>query len=251
MEITTVGIDLAKSTFQVHAVDAVGQVVVRKALRRAQVVPFFAKLPRCLLGMGAGGTAHDWARERMKLGHGVRLMPPAYVKPDGKRGTTDANDAAAICEAVTRPSMRFVPVKSTEQQAVLALHRTRDLLVKQRTQLVNMIRGLLAEFGIEMARGLRHALELAARLSAGEAPAVPPLAQRVVTGLADQIGAVQIHLTRLEKEWLAWHRGSDLSQRLATIPGVGRHRSTPLRAASHRDAQILNQPVKSILMTSI
>ncbi len=152
MEITTVGIDLAKSIFQVHAVDAAGHVVVRKALRRAQVVPFFARLPRCLVGMEACGTAHHWARELMKLGHDVRLMPPAYVKPYVKRGKTNANDAAAICEAVTRPSMRFVPVKSTEQQAALALHRTRDLLVKQRTQLVNMIRGLLAEFGIEMAR---------------------------------------------------------------------------------------------------
>ncbi|MGU3546246.1 IS110 family transposase, partial [Methylobacterium sp. A52T] len=187
MEITTVGIDLAKSIFQVHAVDAAGHVVVRKALRRAQVTPFFAKLPRCLVGMEACGTAHHWARELMSLGHDVRLMPPAYVKPYVKRGKTDANDAAAICEAVTRPSMRFVPVKATEQQAVLALHRTRDLLVKQRTQLVNMIRGLLAEFGIEMARGLRHALELAARLSAGDAAEVPPLAQRVVTGLAASV----------------------------------------------------------------
>ena len=231
MEITTVGIDLAKSIFQVHAVDAAGQVVVRKALRRAQVVPFFAKLPPCLVGMEACGTSHHWARELIRLGHDVRLMPPAYVKPYVKRGKTDANDAAAICEAVTRPSMQFVPVKSTEQQAALALHRTRDLLVKQRTQLVNMIRGLLAEFGIEMARGLRHALELAARLSAGDAAEVPPLAQRVVTGLADQIGAVQIQLTRLEKELLAWHRDSDLSQRLATIPGVGIVSATALAAS--------------------
>ena len=231
MEITTVGIDLAKSIFQVHAVDAAGHVVARKALRRAQVVPFFARLPRCLVGMEACGTAHHWARELTRLGHDVRLMPPAYVKPYVKRGKTDANDAAAICEAVTRPSMRFVPVKSTEQQAALALHRTRDLLVKQRTQLVNMIRGLLAEFGIEMARGLRHALELAARLSAGDAAEVPPLAQRVVTGLADQIGALQIQLTRLEKELLAWHRDSDLSQRLATIPGVGIVSATALAAS--------------------
>ncbi len=167
----------------------------------------------------------------MSLGHDVRLMPPAYVKPYVKRGKTDAHDAAAICEAVTRPSMRFVPVKSIEQQAALALHRTRNLLVKQRTQLVNMIRGLLAEFGIEMARGLRHALELAARLSAGDAAEVPPLAQRVVTGLADQIGALQIQLTRLEKELLAWHRDSDLSQRLATIPGVGIVSATALAAS--------------------
>ena len=158
-------------------------------------------------------------------------MPPAYVKPYVKRGKTDASDAEAICEAVTRPTMRFVPVKSAEQQAALALHRTRDLLVKQRTQLVNMIRGLLAEFGIEMARGLHHALRLAGRLSAGEAPEVPPLAQRVVMGLADQIGAVQLQLVRLEKELLAWHRSNELSQRLATIPGIGVISATALAAS--------------------
>ena len=141
MEISTIGLDLAKSVFQVHAIDGAGEVVVRKTLRRAQVLPFFAKLPPCLVGMEACGTSHHWAREMIKLGHEVRLMPPAYVKPYVKRGKTDASDAEAICEAVTRPTMRFVPVKSPEQQAALALHRTRDLLVKQRTQLVNMIRG--------------------------------------------------------------------------------------------------------------
>ena len=152
MEITTIGLDLAKSVFQVHAVDAAGAIVVRKALRRSQVLPFFAKLEPCLVGMEACGTSHHWARELSKLGHEVRLMPPAYVKPYVKRGKTDANDAEAICEAVTRPTMRFVPVKSPEQQAALALHRTRELRVKQRTQMVNMIRGLLAEFGIEIAQ---------------------------------------------------------------------------------------------------
>jgi transposase len=231
MEITTIGLDLAKSIFQIHAVDAAGVPVVRKALRRAQVLPFFAKLQSCRVGMEACGTSHHWARELAKLGHEVRLMPPAYVKPYVKRGKTDAADAEAICEAVTRPSMRFVPVKSAEQQAALALHRTRDLLVKQRTQLVNMVRGLLAEFGIEMARGLHHALELARRLSAGEAAEVPALAQRVVTGLADQIGALQVQLAKLEKELLAWHRSNELSQRLATIPGVGVISATALAAS--------------------
>src|SRR3990170_4978476 len=153
MQITTVGLDLAKRIFQVHAVDASGEVVVRKALRRSQVLPFFAKLPPCRVGIEACGTSHHWARELTRLGHEVRLMPPAYVKPYVKRGKTDANDAEAICEAVSRPTMRFVPVKSPEQQAALALPRPRDLLVKQRTQLVNMIRGVLAEFGIETARG--------------------------------------------------------------------------------------------------
>jgi transposase len=148
-----------------------------------------------------------------------------------KRGKTDAADAEAICEAVTRPTMRFVPVKSAEQQAALALHRTRDLLVRQRTQLVNMIRGLLAEFGIDMVRGLHHALAFAERLAAGEAPEVPPLAQRIVAGLAHQIGDLQRRLTALEKELLALHRSSELSQRLATIPGIGVISATALAAS--------------------
>jgi transposase len=235
MQVTTVGLDLAKSVFQVHAVDAGGRVVIRKALRRAQVLPFFAKLPPCLLGMEACGTSHHWARELTKLGHEVRLMPPAYVKPYVKRGKTDAADAEAICEAVTRPTMRFVPVKSAEQQAALALHRTRDLLVKQRTQLVNMIRGLLAEFGIEMARGLHHALNLAAQIARGATPDLPELAGRIIAGLAGQIGELQLRLTALEKELLAWHRSNELSQRLSTIPGVGLVSATAL-AASVTDA---------------
>jgi transposase len=231
MEISTIGLDLAKSVFQVHAINDAGEVVVRKALRRSQVLPFFARLSPCLVGMEACGTSHHWARELIKLGHEVRLMPPAYVKPYVKRGKTDANDAEAICEAVTRPTMRFVPVKSPEQQAALALHRTRDLLVKQRTQLVNMIRGLLAEFGIEMARGLHHALALAKQLTEGRAADVPELAQRVVASLAQQIGALQEQLALLEKELLAWHRSNELSQRLATIPGVGVMAATALAAS--------------------
>ena len=153
MQITTVGLDLAKRIFQLHAVDASGDVVVRKALRRSQVLPFFTKLPPCLIGMEACGTSHHWARALTELGHEVRLMPPAYVKPYVKRGKNDAVDAEAICEAVTRPTMRFVVMKSAEQQAALSIHRTRNLLVKQRTQLVNMIRGLLAEFGMDIPIG--------------------------------------------------------------------------------------------------
>lgn len=158
-------------------------------------------------------------------------MPPAYVKPYVKRGKTDANDAEAICEAVTRPTMRFVSIKSEQQQAALALHRTRDLLVKQRTQLVNMIRGLLAEFGIEMARGLHHAINLAAQLASGAMPNVPELAGRIISGLAGQIGDLQVRLTALEKELLAWHRSNEVSQRLATIPGVGLISATALAAS--------------------
>lgn len=235
MEIITIGLDLAKSVFQVHAVDADGKVVVRKTLRRAQVLPFFKSTQPCVVGMEACGTSHHWARELTKLGHEVRLMPPAYVKPYVKRGKTDANDAEAICEAVTRPTMRFVAIKSEEQQAALALHRTRDLLVKQRTQLVNMIRGLLAEFGIETARGLHRAINLAAQIADGAIPNVPELAGTIITGLAAQIGDLQLRLTLLEKELLAWHRSNEMSQRLATIPGVGLISATAL-AASVTDA---------------
>jgi transposase len=230
MEITTVGIDLAKNVFQVHAVSRSGEVIVRRALRRAQVIPFFAKLPSCLIGMEACGTSHHWARELVALGHEVRLMPPAYVKPYVKRGKTDAGDAEAICEAVTRPTMRFVPIKSVEQQAALALHRTRDLLVRQRTQLVNMIRGLLAEFGIDLPKGITHALRFVRRAVAGEAHEVPALAAKVVGALAQQAIEVQARIRQLERDLLTWYRTSELARRIATVPGVGLLGATALAA---------------------
>ena len=164
MKVSTVGLDLAKNVFQVHAIDDAGDVIVGRALRRRQVMGFFGKLEPCLIGMEACATSHFWARELEKLGHRVKLMPPSYVKPYVKRGKTDAGDAAAICEAVTRPTMRFVAVKSPEQQSILALHRTRGLLIRQRTQLVNMIRAQLAEFGIVVAKGIQHALKLVERI---------------------------------------------------------------------------------------
>ncbi len=196
MQITTIGLDLAKSIFQVHGVDATGQVIVRRSLRRSQMLPFFAKLPPCLVGIEACGTSHHWARELTKLGHEVRLMPPAYVKPYVKRGKTDAADAEAVCEAVTRPTMRFVPVKSPEQQAALSMHRTRDLLVKQRTQMVNMIRGLLAEFGIDIAKGLGRALLMARRIVDGEAPDLPIEAAKMVGMLSQQALDIDARLAK-------------------------------------------------------
>ncbi len=221
MKITTVGLDLAKNVFQVHGIDEAGAVVERRALRRRQVMPFFGKLEPCLIGMEACGTSHYWARELSALGHRVKLMPPAYVTPYVKRGKTDAGDAEAICEAVTRPTMRFVAVKSTDQQAVLALHRVRDLLIRQRTQLVNMIRGQLAEFGIVLAKGIQHALRLVERLLDGEALDIPALAAKIMITLAQQVRDLQARLRDLDKDLMAWFRGSAVARRLETIPGIG------------------------------
>ena len=231
MKITTIGLDLAKSIFQVHGVDATGQVVVRKSLRRSQMLPFFAKLPSCLIGIEACGTSHHWARELIKLGHEVRLMPPAYVKPYVKRGKTDAADAEAVCEAVTRPTMRFVPVKSPEQQAALSMHRTRDLLVKQRTQLINMIRGLLAEFGVDIPKGLERALLMARQIVDGRAPDVPIEAAKIVGTLSRQALDTHVRLREIDRDLLVWQRGNDVARRLMTIPGIGPVGATALAAS--------------------
>ncbi len=221
MKISTVGLDLAKNVFQVHGIDDAGEVMVRRSLRRRQVMPFFGKLEPCLIGMEACGTSHFWARELEVLGHEVKLMPPAYVKPYVKRGKTDAGDAEAICEAVRRPTMRFVGIKSAEQQSVVALHRTRDLLVGQRTQLVNMIRSQLAEYGMVLAKGIHHALRLVDQLVEGVVPDIPALACKIVIALAEQIRELQARLAMLEGEIKAWFHGNELARRLETIPGVG------------------------------
>jgi transposase len=229
MEITTIGLDLAKRVFQVHGVDAAGEVIVRKALRRAQVLPFFAKLSPCLVGMEACGTSHHWARELTRLGHKVKLMPPAYVKAYVKRGKTDAADAEAICEAVTRPTMRFVPVKSREQQAALSMHRARNLLVKQRTQLINMMRGLLAEFGIDIPDGLERALSVARQVADGAAPDVP--ARRIVLMLSQQMLSTHAQLREIDRALAILQRTDDMARRLATIPGIGPVGATALAAS--------------------
>ena len=221
MKVSTVGIDLAKNVFQVHAIDDDGEVIVRRALRRRRVIPFFSKLEPCLIGMEACGTSHFWARELCQLGHEVKLMPPAYVKPYVKRGKTDAGDAAAICEAVTRPTMRFVAIKSPEQQAMLALHRARALLIRQRTQLVNMVRSQLAEFGIVLAKGIQHALKLVEQLLDGKALDIPELAARVVITLAEQLRALRARIADLEKDLVIWSRDDQVVKCLQTIPGIG------------------------------
>ncbi len=221
MKVSTVGVDLAKNVFQVHAIDEAGEVVVRRTLRRHRMMPFFSKLEPCLIGMEACGTSHFWARELSALGHEVKLMPPAYVKAYVKRGKTDAADAAAICEAITRPTMRFVAIKSLEQQSVLALHRTRDLLIRQRTQLVNMIRAQLAEFGMPLAKGIGHVLRLVGRLLDGETPDIPPLAIKVLMALAEQVRDLQARVQLLDKELMTWFRGNQVARRLETVPGIG------------------------------
>ena len=202
MEISTIGLDLAKNVFQVHGISATGEVVIRKALRRSQMLPFFEKLPPCLVGAEACGTSHHWARELTKLGHEVRLMPAAYVKPYVKRGKNDAADAEAICEAVTRQTMRFVPVKSREQQAALSLHRVRSLLIKQRTQLVNMMRSVLAELGIAIPVGIVKALQMAREIVDRESRLdLPTEATNVVAMLAEQLLQLHVQLRKLDLQF--------------------------------------------------
>lgn len=220
-DITTSGLDLAKSVFQVHAVDEMGSVVMRKRLRRSQVLAFFAEIPPCLIGLEACATAHHWARELIALGHEARLMPPNYVKAYVKRNKHDVADAEAICEAVRRPSMRFVPIKTAEQQSALMMHRARDLLVRQRTMLVNALRGHLAEFGLIEAQGLHKVAKLIAIVTNENDGRVPDIARQVLQVMVNHIEDIQVRIVGLEKQVLAWHKSNPVSQRLATIPGIG------------------------------
>jgi len=219
-EVAVVGLDLAKNVFQVHGVASDGAVLVRRQLRRTQVLDFFRALSPCLVGIEACASAHHWGRELIALGHEVRLMPPAYVKAYLKRGKTDAADAEAIAEAVTRPTMRFVAVKSRDQQAVLMLHKARDLLVRQRTMLINALRGHLGEFGIIAAQGAAG-VEAAKRALREDPGQLPELAQLALMGLADQLDRLTAEIANLERRILTWHRQDAVSQRLASIPGIG------------------------------
>lgn len=231
MTITTIGVDIAKTVFQLHGVDEAGKVILCKKLRRSAVLDTLRKLEPCLVGMEACATAHYWAREISALGHAVKLMPPAYVKPYVKRQKNDMADAEAICEAVTRPTMRFVPIKSADRQGVLVLHRTRDLLMRQRTMLLNAVRGHLAEFGIIAPQGPGKALELIAQLREGAHADLPDVARTALLGIGFQLDALVDQIHALERQLLAWHRQDEISRRLETIPGVGILTATALAAS--------------------
>lgn len=221
MGITTIGLDIAKRVFQAHGVNEVGEVILRRRLQRAEVLVFFETLPPCLVGIEACGTGHYWARQIAAFGHEVRLIPAAYVKPYVKRGKTDAADAEAICEAVTRPTMRFVPIKTAEQQAVLMLHRTRDLLVRQRTMLVNALRGHMAELGIIAPQGIGRVADLVAVLLGEDKAIVPLLARKALGGLVAELETLGQRVEEIEAAILAWHKDNEVSRRLASIPGIG------------------------------
>ena len=229
-EVTTIGLDLAKRVFQVHGADAQGRPVLRKKLRRAKLMPFFADLPPCLVGMEACASAHHWARELQALGHEVRLIPPQYVRPFVKTNKNDAADAEAICEAVVRPTMRFAAAKSAEQQSVLMLHRARELLVRQRTMVINALRGHCAEFGIVVAQGASKVEELIAIIEDADDRRLPSVAREALGALVAQLRSAQGRIKALEARLTAWHRSSAASRRLATIPGVGVITATALVA---------------------
>src|ERR1700716_4194752 len=221
MQITTIGIDIAKNVFQVHGIDAKEKVVARKQLRRSRVITFFKALPPCLIGMEACATAHYWARELTRPGHEVRLMPAKDVKAYVKRNKNDAADAAAICEAVRRPPMRFVRIKSAEQQGQLMQHRTRDLLMRQRTQLINALLAHLAELGIVAAKGGSGGKGLLAIGAAEEDTRLPRAVRASVIVRAAQLGAVQTLIASIKKRSKTQHRANEASRRVETIPGIG------------------------------
>lgn len=221
MKITTIGIDLAKAVFQVHGVDGYGKVVVRKQLKRKDVLMYFATLPPCLIGMEACGSAHYWARTLMAYGHEVKLMAPQFVKPYVKTNKNDAADAAAICEAVSRPSMRFVPIKTAENQAILSVHRARAGFVKARTAQANQIRGLMAEFGIVVPPGIGQLGKRMAQILEDGENGLPGVMRQLLQRLNAHLKELDREVNELEAQIQAWYRDNEASRKLAEIPGVG------------------------------
>jgi transposase len=228
--ITTIGLDIAKSVFQVHGVDAAGQVVIRRQLKRRYVLAFFQKLPPCLVGIEACASSHHWSRELKVLGHTVRLMPPAYVKPYVKRQKNDATDAEAICEAVTRANMRFVETKTPEQQSCLMLHRTRHLFIRQQTAVINAIRAHLAEFGVVAPVGRKGVEELLDVVADAADKRLPDVARTCLAALGTQLRRLKQQILEFDRLIMAWHRSNETSKRLDAIPGVGPMLATALVA---------------------
>ena len=229
--ITTIGLDIAKSVFQVHGVDAEGNAILRRQLKRRYVLAFFQKLPPCLVGIEACASAHHWSRELQALGHTVRLMPPAYVKPYVKRHKNDATDAEAICEAVTRPNMRFAATKTAEQQSCLTLHRTRHLFIRQQTSVINAIRAHLAEFGIVAPVGRNGVEQLLGVVADAGDTRLPEVARACVAALGAQLQTLKAQILQFDRMITAWHRSSEASRRLDDIPGVGPVLATALVAS--------------------
>jgi transposase len=229
--VTTIGLDIAKSVFQVHGVDAAGQVVVRRQLKRRYVLAFFEKLSPCLVGIEACASSHHWSREIKALGHTVRLMPPAYVRPYVKRQKNDMADAEAICEAVTRATMRFVPTKTPEQQSCLVVHRARHLFIRQQTAVINSIRAYLAEFGIVAPVGRRGVEELLHVVADPSDKRVPEIARACLAALGAQLLNLKEQIVKFDRMIMAWHRSNETSKRLHYIPGVGPMLATALVAS--------------------
>lgn len=221
MKITTVGIDLAKNVVQVHGVDERGKSVVRKQLKRGQVASFFANLESCVIGMEACGSAHHWARKLQGFGHTVRLMAPQFVKPYVKTNKNDVADAEAICEAVGRPNMRFVPLKTTEQQSVLALHRARQGFVKSRTAQANSIRGLLGEFGIVIPQGMSSLAKRVPEILEDGENGLTGSFRQLLHRLVEHLKELDRQVSELEREIQVWHRENEASCKLAKVPGIG------------------------------
>jgi transposase len=229
--ITTIGLDIAKSLFQVHGIDAEDRVIIRRQLKRRYVLAFFQKLPPCLIGIEACASSHHWSRELQSIGHTVRLMPPAYVKPCAKRQKNDAADAEAICEAVTRVNMRFVATKTPEQQSCLMLHRTRHLLIRQQTSVINVIRAHLAELGIVAPVGRKGVEELLDVIADRSDKRVPEIARTCLIALGAQLRSLKAQILEFDRIIMAWHRSNETSRRLDAIPGVGPMLATALVAS--------------------